>query len=65
MTPVNNSYIAGEYLNFMIYAKDIHGNNRPLSLADPFTVSLYLSTLAITLPVSVTSNLNGTYTIHH
>jgi hypothetical protein len=65
ISSVSLAYTAGDTMEFLIYAHDIYGNLRPLSIAEVFVVILTESTSGSSYTCTTTSNSNGTYTVTH
>lgn len=59
------SYISGEYIVFLIEARDQYGNLRPASIAETFDVELTSDTTSVVTALTYTSNNNGTYTVNY
>lgn len=64
ITLSNYSYVAGEYMNFLIEARDQYGNLRTASTSEVFNVTLACLTTSTSTSLSYISNNNGTYTVN-
>ena len=65
ITDVSLEYSVGDYLSFLIIAKDSFGNLRPLSVSEVFTATLTELTSSTVIALSPVSNNNGTYSVSH